>query len=158
MWHPVTVAKPLRAVVFALCLAVHGCADVNGGAVELSWKLRAASGSTSTFLNCAITLAPNNTPAEVARIQLHWNVDGDEGVRSWPCDDDHGATRFELPEGQALLSVRPICNDGNAAAENTYKAPAPEQRAVIAGNTISLFGVELLLEVSSCTVKPCICQ
>src|SRR5262245_57385888 len=45
MWHSVTVAKPLRAVVFALCLAVHGCADVRGGAVELNWKLRASTGS-----------------------------------------------------------------------------------------------------------------
>ena len=40
----------------------------------------------------------------------------------------------------------------------TYTAPAPEQRNVIVGNTISLGGVELLLEVSSCQQRPCICQ
>lgn len=158
MWHPVSVAGTLRAVVFALCLAVHGCADVDGGAVELSWKLRAASGSTSTFLNCAIMLAPTNQRVEVSRIQLDWDVDGDVGVRSWPCDDDHGVTKFELPEGQALLRVSPICANGMVAAPSTFSAPAPEQRNVIVGNTISLGGVELLLEVSSCNVQACVCQ
>jgi hypothetical protein len=73
-------------------------------------------------------------------------------------DDDHGVTKFELPEGRALLRVSPICRDGMVASTSTYSAPAPEQRMVIKGNTISLFGVELLLEVSSCDVQACICQ
>ena len=162
MWHPVSVAKPLRAVVFALCLAVHGCADVNGGAVELSWKLRAVTGSENTFLNCAIQLEPTRQRVQVARIQLDWEVQGDQGfeqgVRSWPCDDDHGVTRFELPEGFALLRVSPLCANGQVALASTFRAPAPEQRNVIVGNTISLGGVELLLEVSSCDLQPCICQ
>ncbi|HEY5952534.1 MAG TPA: hypothetical protein VIV40_43845 [Kofleriaceae bacterium] len=152
------MAKPLRAVVFALCLAVHGCADVGGGAVELSWKLRAATGSDHTFLDCAITLEPTNQVVEVSKIQLEWDVDGEIGIRSWPCDDDHGVTKFELPEGQALLHVSPLCADGNVAEASTFRAPAPEQRNVIVGNTVSLFGVEILLEVSSCDLQPCICQ
>jgi len=161
MWHPVTVAKVLRAVVFALCLAVHGCADVNGGAVELSWKLRAVTGSDNTFLDCAITLAPTQQRVQVSRIQLDWDVDGDVGSRSWRCDDDHGVTGFELPEGQALLRVSPVCTNGGVALASTYRAPAPEQRNVIVGNTISLGGVELLVEVSSCGQPPehhCICR
>jgi len=158
MWHPVSVAKPLRAVVFALCLAVHGCADVSGGAVELSWKLRAATGSERTFLDCAIRLEPTNQDVEIARIQLDWDVGGDLGSRSWDCDDIHGVTGFELPAGQALLSVSPICANGGVAVASTFSAPAPEQRNVIVGNTINLGGVELLLEVSSCDLQPCICQ
>lgn len=163
MWHPVSVAKQLRAVVFALCLAVHGCADVNGGAVELSWKLRAVTGSESTFLSCAITLSPTNARVQVARIQLEWDVEDEDGnhdlgVRSWPCDDDHGVTKFELPAGTALLHVSPICADETVALASTFRAPAPEQRNVIVGNTISLGGVEILLEVSSCDLQPCICQ
>ena len=162
MWHPVSVAKPLRAVVFALCLAVHGCADVDGGAVELSWKLRATTGSTETFLSCAIMLEPTNQQVQVAEIQLEWIVNTEqgmrEGLRSWPCDDDHGVTKFELPEGVAQLHVSPICTNGMVALANTFRAPAPEQRKVIVGNTISLGGVELLLEVSSCDLQPCICQ
>jgi hypothetical protein len=164
MWHPVSVAKQLRAVVFALCLAVHGCADVNGGAVEFSWKLRAVTGSEATFLDCAIQLEPTKQRVQVARIQLEWDVEDrsghhEMGARSWACEDDHGVTKFELPEGVALLHVSPICeNTGDVAPASTFKAPAPEQRNVIVGNTISLGGVELLLEVSSCDLQACICQ
>lgn len=158
VWHPVSVAGPLRAVVFALCLPVHGCTDVSGGAVEMSWKLRAATGSSKTFLDCAITLAPTNQVVEVARVQLDWDVDGETGSRSWPCDDDHGVTKFELPAGQALLRVSPICANDIVPEPSTFRAPAPEQRNVIVGNTINLGGVELLLEVSSCDLQPCICQ
>jgi hypothetical protein len=158
MWHPVTVANPQRAVVLALCLVVHGCADVHGGAVELSWKLRAVTGSDHTFLDCAIALEPTNERVQIAKIQLEWTVGMDTNVRSWPCDDDHGVTKFELPEGTALLRVSPICVNDAVALASTFRAPAPEQRNVIVGNTINLGGVELLLEVSSCDLQPCICQ
>ncbi len=148
------VAMPSRAVVLALCLAVHGCADVEGGAVELSWKLRAATGSEHTFLDCSVDVTG---AGRVAFIRLDWEVDGVADFRRWPCGDDHGVTGFELPEGRALLRVSPVCADKDAAPE-TYIAPAAEQRTVIAGNTVSLGGVELLLEVSSCDAQPCICQ
>jgi hypothetical protein len=158
MWHPVSVAKPLRAVVFMLCLGVHGCTDVTGGAVELSWKLRASTGSEHTFLNCSIRLEPTNQLVDVAQIQLDWTHDGKTGSRSWACDDDHGVTGFELPAGQALLHVSPICRNGNIALASTFTAPAPEQRDVIVGNTVNLGGIELLLEVSSCDLQDCICE
>jgi len=165
MWQAVGVTSALRVVVTVLCLAVHatGCGNVDGGAVELSWKLRAASGSDETFLSCAVNnLTGTNA---VTQIRLDWEVTvarGDArtvetGFRQWRCEDDHGVTEFELPEGTALLWVSPVC-DGGAAALDTYTAPAPEQRTVIAGNTVSLGGVELLLEVSSCQERPCICQ
>jgi hypothetical protein len=157
MWHSVAVAKPLRAVVFALCLAVHGCAEVNGGAVELSWKLRAMTGSEKTFLDCTLQLEPTKDIVQVTQIRLDWEVDGVRGGRQWLCEDDHGVTGFELPEGTALLAVSPVCAGGDAEP-STYTAPAPEQRNVIVGNTISLGGVELLLEVSSCDLQPCICR
>jgi len=158
MWHPVSVAKPLRAVVFVLCLGVHGCTQVDGGAVELSWKLRAESGSENTFLDCITRLQPTGQLVEIAKIQLEWDVEGETGTRSWPCDDDRGVTKFELPEGRALLHVVPICANDMVADPSTFRAPAPEQRNVIVGNTISLGGVELLLEVSSCDLQACICQ
>ena len=156
MSHLQRVAVSSRVLVTALCLAVHapGCNPVDGGAVELSWKLRATAGSEETFLSCRVGLPGTN---RVEQIRLDWDVDGVSGSRQWRCDDDHGVTGFELPEGRALLSVSPVCESGAAAVE-TYTAPAPEQRNVIAGNTVSLGGVELLLEVSSCQDRPCICQ
>ncbi len=156
MSYQVRVATAARVIGTVLCLAVHatGCTNVSGGAVELSWKLRAAAGSRETFLSCNVGLSGTG---RVTDIRLDWDVDGALGFRQWRCEDDHGVTGFELPEGNALLSVSPICN-GVAAALDTYTAPAAEQRNVIVGNTVSLGGVELLLEVSSCQDRPCICQ
>jgi hypothetical protein len=148
------VATSPRAVALTLCLGVHGCNDVSGGAVELSWKLRGTAGSTETFLTCEIDRPGTGN---IEKIRLDWNVDGVAASREWPCDDGHGTTGFELPEGTALLQVSPVCAMHDAAPD-TYTAPAPEQRTVIAGNTISLGGVELLLEVSSCDQQACICQ
>ena len=138
-----------------VCLSVHalGCADVQGGAVELSWKLRAATGSEETFID---TCTPRNA-GTIKNIRLDWDVDGVTGHRQWPCDDDHGVTGFQLPEGTALLWVSPVCASIDATPD-TYTAPAPEQREVIAGETISLGGVELILEVQACPAAPCICR
>jgi len=122
--------------------------------VELSWKLRATTGADQTFLDCSVAV-PGAGP--VAFIRLDWDVEGVLGFRQWRCEDDHGVTKFELPEGRALLRVSPVCT-ANAASPDTYIAPAPGQRRGIGGNTVSLGGVELLLEVSSCDQQTCICQ
>lgn len=141
-----------------VCLGVYApvgaaCTEVNGGAVELSWKLRPASGSTDIFVDC--DQIPNTNP--VTRIRLDWQVDAKTGSQTWNCKDYHGVTGFDLPVGTALLSVSPECESG-AATTSTYTAPAPEQRMVIAGNTISLGAVELIVEDTRCDVQPCICQ
>lgn len=146
------VALALRLTV---CLAVYGCTTVDGGAVELSWKLRPASGSTNLFVDCD-TGAPGGHP--VTRVRLDWQVGTTTGFTSWSCTDYHGVTGFDLPPGTALLAISPECTSG-AALTNTYTAPAPEQRMVIVGNTISLGAVELVVETTSCNAaQPCICQ
>jgi hypothetical protein len=145
----------------AVCLLVNGCTSVGGGAVELSWKLRPASGSTDIFVNCDSQIVGTNP---VTRIRLDWQVGETTGFASWLCTDYHGVTGFELPVGTASLSVSPECATGGAAP-NTYTAPAPEQRSVIVGNTIGLGAVELVVQVGTdasganrCTQQPCICH
>lgn len=126
--------------------------------MELSWKLRAVTGSDRTFLSCNVGIAGTG---RVTHIRLDWEVDGASAFRQWQCDDNHGVTGFELPEGKALLRVSPVCTFDSVqtvAGTETYIAPAAEQRSVIAGNTVSLGGVELLLVVSDCDKQPCICQ
>lgn len=145
-WHVVLVT--------VLCPAVHGCDDVSGGAVELSWKLRPGSSSLEDkFVDCA-SGKPGTNP--VTRIRLDWQVGADAGFATWPCKDNAGVTGFELPVGQALLSVTPECAEG-AALPASYIAPAPERRAVILGDTVSLGAVELVVLVSYCDDQPCIC-
>lgn len=144
--------KSGSSVLLALLLA--GCIDVNGGAVELSWKLRPASSSLpDKFVDCESDLLI----APVTRIRLDWEVGDRSGFESWRCSDNHGVTGFDLPVGQALLWVTPECA-GEAADPATYTAPAPEARKVILGDTVSLGAVEIVVQVSYCGQQPCICE
>lgn len=143
------------ATRLALCLAVHGCSTATGGAVELSWKLKAASSSPMDFIDCP---DPNAVGwAAPTQIQLNWQSGATAGSASWTCSLAHGVTGFELQPGEALLWVIPICENGPANIE-TYTAPAKVQRTVIAGETIDLNAVEIIIQVTACDHQPCICQ
>jgi hypothetical protein len=148
----------MKAAIVAILLvtASGGCTQVDGGAVELSWNLRPASSSLSDkFVDCN---SGKPGTGVVTRIRLDWEVVGwSSGFASWRCDDNHGVTGFDLPEGEALLSVTPECATGTAAPD-TYTSPAPEQRHVNLGDTVSLGAVELVLQVSYCGQQPCICS
>jgi hypothetical protein len=150
------VARLTRVAIVTLWPAVHGCDTINGGAVELSWKLRPASSSlTDKFVGC--TSGQPGTGA-VTRIRLHWQVnEQDEVSQTWSCDDNHGVTGFALPEGTAQLWVTPDCEDGPAVPD-TYISPAIVERTVVRGETVSLGAVELVVVVSYCDRQACICK
>ncbi len=144
------------AAATGLWLSVHGgCIDINGGAVELSWKLRPRSSSLEDkFVDCN-SGKPGTRP--VTRMRLDWQVSDVTGFEEWPCDDSHGVTGFELPDGMALLAVSPVCESGAAGAAS-YIAPAAESRRVNTGDTVSLGAIELIVTVTSCATAPCICE
>jgi hypothetical protein len=143
-------------VATALCLSVHGCADVDGGAVELSWKLRPTSSSLEDkFVECS---SGRTGTGAVTYVRLDWEVGGIVGSAAWSCEDSHGVTKFDLPAGMALLTVHPECGDHLAADPASYISPAVEQRRVSPGDTVSLGAVELIVNVSYCPDQPCICQ
>jgi hypothetical protein len=152
------VARAPRFVATGLYLLVHAaCTDVTGGAVELSWRLRPASGASTTqpFIDCTSGL-PGTGP--VTGVLLAWSGDATPGSVTFDCNAGHGVTRFVLPPGNALLRVSPVCATGPASPD-TYIAPAPEQRTVNVGDTVSLGAVELVLQVTGCSpAQPCICQ
>jgi hypothetical protein len=144
------------ALVFACA-----CTRVDGGAVELSWKLRPASGPASDpnnpFLNCDIGL-PMTGP--VSEIEIAWSpCAGDRCTARWECTQNHGVTGFDLDEGDTLLTITPVCADG-PAAQASYVPATPIERSVVTGNIVNLGAVELVLQVSSCdpTTHPCICE
>ena len=154
------------AIQAALCLAVHGCTAATGGAVELSWKLRGASGagSASSFISCDQNGVLTNDKGviefvgQLDTIQIAWNVENlGSGSEQFRCSDGHGVTRFELPPGRASLTVSPICARG-PAVPSSYTAPAPVIRDVTAGNIVSLGAVELVLQVDCSLPGTCICQ
>jgi hypothetical protein len=144
------------AIATVMCLSVHGCEDVAGGAVELSWKLRPASSSDDDkFVDCD---SGKDDTGPVRRIRLDWDVHGNTGFQTWLCSDNHGVTGFDLPApGEALLWVTPECEEG-PALPSSYIAPAPERRNVILGDTVSLGAVELVVVVSYCGDQTCICE
>jgi hypothetical protein len=151
-----------RAVLVGLFTST-ACGEVDGGAVELSWKLRPASSALEDkFVDCD---SGQVGTGPVISMRLDWTVDVmvngqiEQQVASeeWPCRDSHGVTGFVLPEGSALFSITPLCGFG-PADEASYIAPAVEQRSVIVGDTVSLGAVELVVQVSDCSVQRCICQ
>jgi hypothetical protein len=140
---------------FVLALAVLcGCENVDGGAAELSWRLRPASSSLEDkFVDCDSQKDGTNP---VTAIRLEWVVEQQSASEEWPCNDSHGVTGFVLPPGSALFSVAPRCESGDANRAS-FVAPAVEQRTVIVGDTVNLGAIELVVQVSDCTVQACIC-
>jgi hypothetical protein len=155
---PAVATSTRMTLATGLCLLVHGCEDVNGGAAELSWKLRPASSFLEDkFVGCN----PRRLgTGEVIEMRLDWEVIDPPDVRTgsaqWECEDSHGVTGFDLPEGTAFLTVTPLCVDGPAKPAS-YIAPAAEQRRVIVGDTVSLGAIELVVTVTSCETQLCIC-
>lgn len=156
----VRVTAWLRVALVTACLPVHGCDMGSGGAVELSWKLRpASSGFAEKFVECDSMLKGTG---RVAKIQLSWTDSSgscdppEKCTKTWDCDASHGATGFDLPEGSAELRIVPLCAPVLGTPElwlpdpATYIAPAAVQRDVVAGQTVSLGAVELVVSVSSC--------
>ena len=151
-------ATRLAIAVACACTCALGCKGVDDGAVELSWRLRPASGprvnSTDPFVDCD---PKEPGTGEIAEIRLDWQVGSASGSSSWRCDDNTGVTGFDLPSGTALLSIVPVCTMCEATI-GTYIAPAPVQRDVIVGDTIILGALEIVVQVSECSVAhPCIC-
>ena len=141
-------------VVLVLAFA-SACSGVDGGAVELSWRLRPASSALEDkFVDCN-SGEPGTKP--IAAIRLDWTVEQQVDHDQWPCSDSHGVTGFVLPAGSALFSVSPVCDFG-AANQASYIAPAVQQRDVISGDTVTLGAVELVVQVTDCGVQDCICE
>ena len=162
-----------RLAIATACFCICGCDTVDGGAVELSWKLRPVSSELpDKFVSCSFRSEQRcddgsiASPSPISKMRLDWSVTTNDnqivtGTDEWPCDDSHGVTGFDLPPGTALLSVKPIC--GRAPAEfpalaGSYITPAAEQRRVTLGDTVSLGAVELVVEVSYCCDQSCICE
>jgi hypothetical protein len=141
-----------RASVPLLCLAVHGCTEAAGGAVELSWALRSTQDRGIT--DCA--------EDRIGDIQLWWQNDAILDHHAFPCDASHGTTAFELPAGPVTMWVQPACEPvtgpqcaavptpcecvGKPADSDTFEAPPPLVRRVVVGETITLDAVILVVD------------
>ncbi|HEX3482039.1 MAG TPA: hypothetical protein VHT91_43795 [Kofleriaceae bacterium] len=150
-----------------MCLVVHACDLGTGGAVELSWSLRPESGAGSDkFVDCARSVDQVQVRA-ITRVRLHWQVGSATCSRAWNCGDNHGATRFEVPQGTANLTLTlecglptpglAECEDDQPADPATYIAPATVRRDAIRGEVVTLGAVELVVSDAACPSQPCTC-
>src|SRR5690242_11296814 len=103
--HTRSFSHSVRVVTVTLvCLFVHCCADVKGGAVELSWKLTSAAGAHEAFVSCNSTGELVDSTGQLfedgllTQIRLHWQgATGDEGSQDFQCSASHGVTTFVVP-------------------------------------------------------------
>lgn len=130
-----------------VCLGVHGCTETNGGAVELSWALR--STRDQGIDDCA--------GGAIARIRLYWDTGSNEYFTSFPCEENHGVTAFDLPEGRVSLWVRPECGNRLEPDSELYVTPPPIVRSVTAGEAVTLDAVLLVVKIDDCGAVSCIC-
>jgi hypothetical protein len=136
-----------------LCLSLHAsCADVSGGAVELSWLLRPADGNESVCSDQSCCLSSG-----VSQMRLNWSVDGNPGSDAWRCDDNRAVTKFEIPPGEATLWVAPECSCGIPCTDK-YEAPPPVVRTLVVGEVVSLNAVVVQVQVPSICVCPIVCD
>jgi hypothetical protein len=138
----VTRIATMGLALTGLCPALHGCIDVQGGAVELSWSLEDYAGNT--VKGCARN--------RVKQMRLWWEADATLRSATWPCGQDSAVTGFTLPEGNVFLSVEPVCEHGVPPMEGTFVAPAPVARVVHAGEVVTLNTV-LVMVRNDCVNK-----
>jgi hypothetical protein len=130
-----------------LCLAVHGCTEATGGAVELSWALR--STRDIGIDDCM--------DASIGRIRLWWATETTSRFTAFPCRDNHGVTAFDLPVGQVALHVTPECVNGNTADPEHFETPPPIVREVHLGEAVTLDAVLLVIKLDDCASAMCVC-
>jgi hypothetical protein len=133
-------------VPMATSLSLLGaCNEVTG--VDLSWSLERFDGRrVETCLE-----------ARVEKIRLTWG-EGDNDHEDWFCEDRNAVTRRDVPPGPALLSVEPMCFDGNAADKTTYEAPAPLAREIVSGQVVTLNTILIMVQAECDGSRPCTCE
>jgi hypothetical protein len=90
-------------------------------------------------------------------MRLAWDVDGVQGSDAWRCEDNRAVTGFVVPPGEASLWVVPECAGGPASSD-TFEAPPPVVRTLVAGDVVSLNAVVVQVQLGDCTLQACICQ
>ena len=131
----VAVGVVVRAISCALTAAVGvlsgACVDVNGGAVELSWSLRTATGMETTCQTAGIT--------QVALCVRQCDMTTCTGpaicpAATWECDRLRGATLFDIAPGRTELTIRADCSGGAA----NVVLPPPLVRDIVTGDVTQL--------------------
>ncbi len=160
----------LAGCVIAIAAAgtLPACVEVDGGAVELSWRLRDFTGEKEPDNMCTLT--------RVGAIRICWlPLDTDAGLpdapqctierldggfkelyRDFDCTAKRGVTRFEVPPGANAFFVQPVCANGKAPT-GPYQVPPPIVRQVDSGAVVTLNQLLVIVTPTDCQGEACTC-
>lgn len=170
LWRAVQLRVLLAGCVIAIAAAttLPACVEVDGGAVELSWRLRDSTGGEDPDM-CTV--------ARVGKIRICWiPLEADAGLpsgapqctierldggfkelyRDFDCGQRRGVTRFEVPTGPNAFFVQPVCEDGKAPT-GPYQVPPPIVRQVDSGAVVTLNQLLVIVTPKGCEGDSCTC-
>jgi hypothetical protein len=130
----------------AVAMTLISCGGDDSGSIEFSWRLRSQDGA---LLRC--------DQSNVSAVRLTWQVGGLIGTESWPCDDSHALTKFDVLPGAAEIAISADCESG-PADPNSYASPGTIVRTVTTGRVVELGAVVLVLQLDDCNNRKCTCQ
>jgi hypothetical protein len=113
-----------RITLIALLFSALGCVSIDGGAVEASWIVTTHDGRGITDCGCTCPPIPK------VRLQL-LPVDGGSdpcagrATCQFSCNQESGATRFDIPPGTYAMSLVPVGADGNDITTGAAGTSAP---------------------------------
>jgi hypothetical protein len=124
----------LILVGLLLALGASGCQPLDGGAVEVSWQFRSATGDV---LDCR-SLGIQDVRLTATALDP---APGGPPLREYyfDCRLDVGQTDFSYPPGRYSLRIEPLCGRGvSALPDNNAVVPAPIERELFAGQLAQL--------------------
>ena len=157
-------SKWALVAAFVATLGNSQCIEINGGAVELAWAVRDYEGDKNTCSKSGIT-----------DVKICWQAIGDgapypdpecqavntdagfvEQFATFPCVNNRGVSRFEVPPGPTSFFVRLTCEDG-AAPEGPFQTPPPVERNVLSGEIVTLDQILIVASNLECDSNGCRC-
>jgi hypothetical protein len=143
-----------RFLLISLLFSALGCVSIEGGAVEASWVVFTPDGRRISDCGCT---CPAVRKVRFALEPVGGGADPCAGRTScmFSCNQQSGATRFDIPPGSYSISVVPVGVDGNditigeAGSCNAVAGISPVVREVVKGRVTSLDAITVLADCAA---------
>jgi hypothetical protein len=141
---PVTI--PLLALGLFVTFVTGSCVQIEGGAIEISWKLF-ANGRAVTECSCS---DPEVVSMRLDVVGMNGSIAGSMPCAGrpecvFPCQRQTGATPFDIPEthGDEVFAIKLVAVDRDGADLPMVRTPDEIERAVVRGQPTEVEAVEV---------------